>query len=146
MSITDFLPCLWACLACVGYGLVYNIQGFGVLICGSGAALGWFVYLVAQHWLGGDAVPAFTAAAVIAVYAESMARIRRCPVTGYLQIALLPLVPGAGIYDAMRHCIMGEVDLFLTTLIHTFSFAAALAIGAMLTSAVIRGVSAIQTR
>ena len=146
MCIADFMPCLWACLACVGFGIVYNIHGFGILICGSGAALGWFVFLLMQHWLGGDAVPAFIAAAVIAVYAESMARIRRCPVTGYLQIALLPLVPGAGIYDAMRHCIVGEIDLFLSTLIHIFSFAAALAIGAMLTSAVIRSVSSVRAR
>lgn len=144
MSITDFLPCLWACLACVGYGLVYNIHGFGVLICGSGAALGWYIFLIMQHCIGGDCAPAFIAASVIALYAESMARVRHCPVTGYLQIALLPLVPGAGIYEAMRHCIVGDLELFFVTLIHTFSFAAALALGAMLTSTLIRIVSTLK--
>lgn len=79
-------------------------------------------------------------------YVESIARIRRCPVTGYLQLALLPLVPGVCIYDAMRHCIVGKIDLFLSTLIHTFSSAVALAIGAMLTSAVIRSVSSVRAR
>ena len=138
MCIGDFLPCLWAGLACVGFGLVYNIHGVGVLICGGGAAWGWFVFLLSQHWLSGDAMPAFIAAAAIAVYAETMARIRHCPVTGYLQIALLPLVPGAGIYEAMRHCIVGDLELFFVTLIHTFSFASALALGAMLTSTFIR--------
>ena len=33
-------------LACVGFGLVYNIQGAGILICGFGGALGWFFYLL----------------------------------------------------------------------------------------------------
>ena len=39
------MPSLWAFLACVGFGLVYNIQGAGILICGFGGALGWFFYL-----------------------------------------------------------------------------------------------------
>ena len=132
------LPCLWSFIACVGFGLVFNIHGFGVLICGFGGALGWLTYLLSQRAMGGDVVPAFFAAVVIAIYAETMARIRRCPVTGYLQVALLPLVPGAGIYNAMRYCVASETDLFISTLLHTFGVAAALAIGAMLSSTVLR--------
>ena len=66
--IQDFLlPCLWAFLACVGFGLVYNIHGAGILICGLGGALGWFVYLAVQQIPGsGSIVAAFFAAAAIA--------------------------------------------------------------------------------
>ena len=138
--IQDFLlPCLWAFLACVGFGLVYNIHGAGILICGLGGALGWFVYLAVQQIPGcGSIVAAFFAAVAIAVFSEGMARLRRCPVTGYLQVALLPLVPGSGIYYAMRHCVAGETDLFLSTLLNTFGMAASLAVGAMLASTVVR--------
>lgn len=135
---TLFWPCLWSFIACVGFGLVFNIHGFGILICGFGGALGWLTYLLSQDLAGGEVVPAFFAAVIIAVYAEVMARLRRCPVTGYLQVALLPLVPGAGIYNAMRYCVDGQTDLFLSTLLHTFGVAAALAIGAMLSSTVLR--------
>lgn len=133
-----FLPCLWAFLASVAFGLVYNIQGFGVLICGLGGALGWFVYLVVQLLPASDILAAFVAAAAIAVFSECMARVRRCPVTGYLQVALLPLVPGSGIYYAMRHCVAGETSLFISTLLNTFGMAASLAVGAMLASTVLR--------
>ena len=132
------LPCLWSFIACVGFGLVFNIHGFGVLICGFGGALGWLAYLLVQRLVGGDVIPAFFAAVIIAIYSEMMARVRRCPVTGYLQVALLPLVPGAGIYNAMRYCVDGQTDQFLSTLLHTFGVAAALAIGAMLSSTVLR--------
>lgn len=132
------LPCLWACIACIGFGLVYNIHGFGVLICGFGAGFGWFVFLLVQRLTGGDTAPAFFAAIAIAIYSEVMARLRRCPVTGYLQVALLPLVPGAGIYNAMRYCVSGETELFISTLLHTFGVAASLALGAMLASTVFR--------
>lgn len=132
------LPCLWAMLACVGFGLVFNIHGVGVLICSLGAGLGWLAYLLSARLQAGDIFSAFLAAVVIGIYSEVMARIRRCPVTGYLQVALLPLVPGAGIYHAMQYCVEGETQLFLSTLLHTFGFAAALSVGAMLASSVLR--------
>ena len=135
---TYVLPCLWAFVACMGFGLVFNIRGFGLLICGLGAGLGWLVYLVAMAQGTGDIAAAFVAAIAIGAYSEIMARVRRCPVTGYLQVALLPLVPGSGIYYAMRHCVAGETQMFLSTLLNTFGMAASLAVGAMLASTVLR--------
>ena len=135
-----FFPCLWAFVASVAFGLVYNIHGAGILICGLGGALGWLVYLAVQMLPAGDMLAAFTAAAAIAVFSECMARLRRCPVTGYLQVALLPLVPGSGIYYAMRYYVDGEDELFLSTLLNTFGMAASLAVGAMLASALVREV------
>lgn len=132
------LPCLWAFWASVAFGLVYNIHGGGILICGLGGALGWLVYLLMQQLPTGNILAAFIAAAAIAVFSECMARLRRCPVTGYLQVALLPLVPGSGIYYAMRYCVAGENELFLSTLFNTFGMAASLAVGAMLASTLVR--------
>lgn len=96
-----------------------------MLICGFGAGLGWLAYLAAMELSANDILSAFLAAVVIGGYSEWMARLRRCPVTGYLQVALLPLVPGAGIYHAMQYCVSGYTQLFLTTLLHTFGMAAA---------------------
>lgn len=130
------LPCLCAFFACVGFTLIFNIHGTGKLIAGAGGALGWLVYLLA----GSTIFAAFLAAASIGVFAEIMSRVRRCPVTGYVLVALLPLVPGGGIYYAMRHCVTGETEAFLNTLLHTLGMAAALAVGAMLASSVFRAV------
>ena len=74
------------------------------------------------------------------VMAEIMARIRRCPVTGYQLVALLPLVPGGGIYYAMSYCLAGDTGQFLNALLDTLGMAAALAVGAMLASSVFRTV------
>ena len=70
---TYVLPCLWAFLACMGFGLVFNIRGFGLLICGLGAGLGWLVYLVAMAQGTGDIAAAFVAAIAIGAYSEIMA-------------------------------------------------------------------------
>jgi uncharacterized membrane protein YjjB (DUF3815 family) len=108
------------------------------LICGFGGAVGWLAYLLSLNSFHSDILAAFLAATVIGIYSEIMARIRFCPATGYLQIALLPLVPGAGVYYAMQHCLAGETDLFLETLLHTLGFAAAISVGAMLATSVLR--------
>lgn len=128
------LPCLCAFLACIGFTFVFNIHGTGKMICGVGGSLGWLVYLAA----GSSVLAAFLASAAIGLYAETMARLRRCPVTSYLLVALLPLVPGGGIYYAMSYCVAGDTERFLETLLHTFGVAAALAVGAMLTSSLFR--------
>lgn len=130
------LPCLCAFLACTGFSLVFNIHGAGILICSFGGAMCWLVYLLA----GSTIFAAFLSAAVIGVFSEVMARLRRCPVTGYLLVALLPLVPGGGIYYAMSYCVAGDIQQFLVTLLHTFGMAAALAVGAMMTASLFRAV------
>lgn len=133
-----FFPCLWAFLASVAFGLVYNIHGGGILICGLGAPWGGLVYLAVQLLPIGSIPAAFAAAAAIAVFSECMARLRRCPVTGYLQVALLPLVPGSGIYYAMRHCVAGRPSCFYPPCSIPSGMAASLAVGAMLASTVLR--------
>lgn len=130
------LPCLCAFAACIGFTLVLNIHGWGKLICGLGGALGWLVYLL----LGKTILAAFFAAVCIGLFSETMARLRRCPVTGYQLVALLPLVPGGGIYYAMSECVAGETGRFLNTLLHTFGVAAALAVGGIFASALFRNV------
>lgn len=132
------LPCVYAFLACAGFCLVFNIHGPGIVICGFGGALGWLVYLLSTLFTPNEILAFLLAAIAITLYSEIMARIRRCPVTSYLIIALLPLVPGGGIYTAMRFCAEGDMPMFLSTLVHTFGIAGALALGAVLGSSVMR--------
>lgn len=132
------LPCVWACVACYGFTLVFNLHGKGAWIACVGGALGWLVYLLA----GSTMLAAFLAATVIGLFSEAMARIRRCPVTGYVLVALLPLVPGGGIYRAMSYAVAGNTQQFLSTMLNTFGIAAALAVGSMISSSLFRTVYA----
>lgn len=132
------LPCLYSFVACVGFCFVFNIHGPGMLICGGGGALGWLIYLLTDFITSSVILRFLLAAIVITLYSEIMARIRRCPVTGYLVIALLPLVPGGGIYETMRFCVQGDTQQFLAALVSTFGVAGALALGTVLGSSVIR--------
>lgn len=135
--VTQYLlPCVWAFFACAGFAIIFNIRDWGIAICCLGGALGWFFYLL----LGSDIPAAFFASAFIGIYGEVAARLRRCPVTGYVLVALLPLVPGGGIYHAMSHALAHELDAFQLTMIETLGMAIALAVGSMISSSAFRAV------
>lgn len=140
------LPCFWAFLACAGFAVVFNIHGLGILICCAGGALGWLSYLLMLAWGGNDFLAALVAGVVISAWSEAMARLRKCPVTGYLLVAFFPLVPGGGIYYAMDHAIRGEMTEFAQTLMHTLEFSGALALGVFLVSSAMRMVTAAKMR
>lgn len=132
------LPVLCAFVACACFSVIYNIHGFGILICAFGGALGWFAYLLTAPLFRNDIAQTFVAALVISAFAEIMARVRKCPVTGYLLVAIFPLVPGGGIYYTMEHAINGETEAFLASFLHTLGLAGAIAVGVLLVSTAVR--------
>ena len=137
--IRQFLPCLYAFVACAGFSILFNIHGTGILVCSAWGALGWFVYLITAPLAGGnEMVQALLAAVALATYGEVMARVRRCLVTPYILIAALPLVPGAGIYYSMEYAVSGETQAFLNRFLHTLGLAGAMALGILLVGSVTR--------
>lgn len=137
MDWTYFLPCLWAFLACAGFCVIFNIRT-GVLICCFGGALGWLVYLLTMLAFGNDLVCNFLAAMAISLYSEIMARIRKCPVTGYLLVSFFPLVPGAGIYYTMQYVLQGDTEMFVQSGLHILGIAGCLALGVLVMSSLVR--------
>lgn len=137
--ILDYaLPALLAFAACWGFCVLFNIHGNGIWICCGGGGLGWLVYLVFTAVTGSDMIAGFLAGIFISLWSEIMARVRRCPVTGYLLVAFFPLVPGGGIYYAMEHAIQGEGAAFASTLMHTLGFSGVLALGVLVVSSTLR--------
>ena len=104
MGLSDYLvPCLSAFAACLGFCIIFNIRAPGMVICSIGGGLSWLVYLLVGPLTGySDLLQSFWAAVFLSAYSEGMARVRKCPVTGYLLVAFLPLVPGGGIYSTME--------------------------------------------
>ena len=137
-TVTYFMPCVYAFLACIGFSLLFNIHGVGIFICAGGGGLGWLCYLLTAPLVHSDIIQSFFAALVISAWSEGMARVRKCPVTSYLLVALFPLVPGGGIYYTMEHAVNGETELFLETLMHTLGLAGALAVGVLLVASSVR--------
>jgi uncharacterized membrane protein YjjB (DUF3815 family) len=88
--------------------------------------------------LQNDLFQFFLAALALSAYAEGCARIQKAPVTVFQIVAILPLVPGGGIYRTMEYAINGNTADFLETGLHTLAIAGSLSIGVLLVSTVVR--------
>lgn len=130
------MPCLYAFLACIAFSIVYHVSWKRIPLTCLGGALGWLVYLLLDF--PSDVPKYFIATVVISVYSEIMARICKVPVTLFLTTAVLPLVPGGGMYYTMEYCVRGETSLFVETGLHTLALAGAIALGIMTVSSLVR--------
>lgn len=131
------ITCLYAFGASFAFAIVFNIPKNKLLLSALGGLLGQFIYVVIQSIITNDVVPYMVATIAIALYAEIMARLTKSPTTIYLAVALIPLVPGGGIYYTMLNFINGEIDLGISTGIQTLLISGALAMGIILVSSTV---------
>lgn len=132
-----YFSILYAFMGSFGFSLVSQMRGKACLIAAAGGALGWLVYLLCVP-LGNEIAQYFFATVAAAIYSELMARRMKKPVTCFIIAAVIPLVPGAGMYSSMEYGIQGQTALFTSTLLHTLCIAGALAVGIALVSAAFR--------
>lgn len=134
----NYLSCLYIFMACLGFCIVFDIRSpKHILVASLGGTLGWLVYLLCTP-LNSDLLQFFISSCVISAYSECMARIFKAPVTGFLILSILPLVPGNGIYYTMEYCVSGDVSMFIETGMHTFGIAGSLAVGVLFVSSSVR--------
>ncbi len=124
------LPVLISFIACIGFGIMFNIRDKNLFLSGLGGAWSWMVYLIAVHYTN-DMFACFLGGFAISLYAEILARIRRTPSTCFLIVGLLPLVPGAGIYYTMKFFVQGQYVEFAEKGISVLACAGAIALGVM---------------
>jgi len=129
------IPCF---IGCLGFCILFNIHGRGMVFCGLGGMLTWLVYSLMLRFTGGDLTAYFWATLFSAAYSEAMARIRKCPAIGYLVVGIFPLIPGAGVYYTMRHAVLGNMDQFASQGMHTAAIAGVMAVAILLVSTTVR--------
>ncbi len=137
----QYLPCLYAFLACAGFCIVFEIRKplFILLSCVTGA-VGWLVFLLLAD-IGSDVVRYLLATIVVSVLSEIFARILKAPATIFLVIGIVPLVPGGGLYYAMDALINGDYALFAQKGIETAACAGAIAAGVSVVTSIARMVA-----
>ncbi len=132
------MPCVYAFFASFGFSYVFNLRGKNMFYAALGGGLSWFVYLLFAGCFSSDVPQFFLSMVAVSLYSEYMARKHHSPVTVYLVIAYIPLVPGGGAYYTMEHLVGGNTQLAMETGIHTLFVAGAIAMGIVLVSSLTR--------
>lgn len=125
-------------IACAGFSIIFNIHGFGIAICAFGGVLTWAAYCAADYFGCDIYVCYFLATLIAALYAETMARVRKYPAISYLVVAIFPLIPGAGIYYTTSFLLQGDRLSFSQKALQTIGIAGVIAVGILMVSTLVR--------
>ena len=133
-----WIQCMASFVGCIGFAILFNIHGPGVLLCALGGFLAWGAYCIAYPLLQNEAISYFIAAVIASIYAELMARVRKFPAISYLVVSIFPLLPGAGIYYTTNYLVQGDMASFTESGMDTIAIAGALAVGILIVSTSVR--------
>ena len=133
-----WLQCFTAFIGCIGFCIVFNIHGFGCIICALGGALAWGAYGLTYKFTQSVTFASFVGTLVAAAYAETMARVRKYPAISYLVVSIFPLLPGAGIYYTTVCLMNSDIAGLVSKGGQTIGIAGALAVGILTISTVVR--------
>ena len=125
-------------VGCAGFTILFNIHGRGAVLCVLCGLLTWAVYEAMTRFCGSELMGYFWGAVFASLYAEIMARVRKCPAICYLVVGIFPLIPGAGVYYTMNYAVQGNMSQFSHQGMHTAAIAGLMAVGILLVSTAFR--------
>ena len=122
----------------LGFALFFNVNPRCIPAASIGGLLTWAVYWLANQAMGQIFVPSIIASTFAAAYAEVAARICRVPTTVFFIIAVIPLVPGRGLFYTMSAVVNADWASFATNGSATLQFAAAIGAGICIITAIVQ--------
>ncbi|WP_300385729.1 threonine/serine exporter family protein [Clostridium sp.] len=132
------LDSLFAFFSTLGFGILFNIKGKNLFYAALGGCLSWFFSVLFVNNGFSTTSSFFLTSVIFSIYSEIFARILKTPVTTLVICALIPLVPGGGMYYTMYEAVTGNIMKSLELGIQTLANAGALAVGIILVSTITR--------
>ena len=127
--MTELIQIVTGFFGSLGFGILFNVRGKRLAAAALAGLLSWSLFLLLGIWIADEALRYFIVALAISIYCEIMARMLKSPTTTFLMTALVPLIPGGGLYYTMTNAISGDVIGFIERGLKTISLAVALALG-----------------
>lgn len=122
----------------LGFSVLFHIYGIRKWYGALGGMMTWGIYLLTGLFID-SAFWGYTIAAAFATcYGEWMARREKTPATLFLVPAIIMMIPGGSLYYTMYSAMQGDYAGFAEKGLHTISMAAAISIGILIASSLIR--------
>ena len=122
------LQVMFSTLAILGFSLTSNVRGIKILFTSLGGALTWGSYLLFLGWSHSLLLSVFLAVLLGCLYSELIARGFKVPVSVFVICAIIPLVPGSGMYYSMTAYIAGKITQSMKLLGQTLMIAGTISV------------------
>ena len=125
-----------AFLGSLGFALLFHVKKERLLLASLGGLLAWGVYLLMGRATDQDVVRYFIASVALTVYAETLARLVKCPATLFIVTASIPVIPGGSLYQTMQYFMKNDLASFSGQALTTVLLAVAIAVGMLVPTAI----------
>lgn len=123
-------------VSCLGFGYIFNCPLKAIIKGCIAGGFSWVAYKMVIQLGHGTILATFIGAIVLSIFCEICARIYKDAVTVFVLPAILPLVPGAGLYYTMLYFIQTNYDLAVKKGVETLGCAVAIAIALLIVSSI----------
>lgn len=142
----SLLQLMTATLGSLGFALLFRVRGKHLAVATAGGLLSWLVYLAFVRLGVGEILSNVISAAAVTAYARVCAGRFKAPVTVYLIVGLVPLIPGKGLYQAMLAAVQGDVPRMGETGLKTMMLALGISAGVVLVTTAVHIAEKVQSR
>ena len=129
---------LSAGIVAVAFGILFNVRGKNVFFTGLNGAIGFGIYSIILHFEIRSYVAMLFASMGMAVCAEIAARVRKAPASIFLVAALIPIVPGGGIFQFVLYVLQTEISAATSAGMIALMETGGIAIGVIVVSSTIK--------
>lgn len=125
-------------ISCIGFAYLFNCPQKHILHSAVAGGFGWLAYYYSSKF--GCSLIAATLIGTITLQlcCEVCARVYKDAVSVFTIPAILPLVPGAGVYYTLLASLEGDMQLALLKGFNTLGCALSIAVGIILVSSIFR--------
>lgn len=137
---------IWAFLAILGFSIRSNLKGIKIIFTALSGGLCWFFYLVTLYYSESVLFSVFIAIMLVCIYSEILAPRLKTPVSVFVTCAIIPLVPGRGLFNSMQLYIAGDNLQASKTILQTLLIAGTISIAIAVVSSVTNLINKLMNR
>lgn len=140
-SLVQLISCI---PACIGFAMYFNVRPKWVPIATIGGVVAEAIFLwlngagYFEGMIGGIFMPIFCASIFAAVFAEGCSQLLKAPTTVFYITAVIPLIPGRGLYYTMQNFVQQNWDACAFFGIQTLQSVLGIAIGIVVVWAILK--------
>ncbi|MDF2841923.1 MAG: hypothetical protein K0R00_349 [Herbinix sp.] len=123
------IQCISAFFATAAFAILFYLPKKYLIQSGMAGVLCWIVYLFILRICDDKVTATFFATLIVALASHIEARVYKTPVTMFLIPGIIPLVPGAGMYQIVQSILDNTVDKTSYYFFQTLQIAGAIALG-----------------
>lgn len=125
-------------VASIGFGILFNIKRYNLFLAGVSGSIGGVIHYLCVNYGLGEVMSLFLASVAFSFFSEICSRIQKTPVTTFVICALIPLVPGGGMYRMAVEAINNDSMMAVQIGVETIGYAGTLALGVIFVSTITR--------